>query len=217
MSGLSRVRACDFELGPGSGFKMRPFCNSVWVCRQGPIRRDWKPTNSKNRLKSFCEVGYANFRPNIFVAGKRISMEILVGVGLHAWCPVASKRFVVFQKRKCARKYRLYNVKRFEQDIKSRCNSHFLQNAWTLKCSTLRVTCTCDQCDSAFCALQLTALIKPKWCVLLYCCACSHPNTMLMEAGWTTAPCPATNISILNVNHLQGQNKVWLVLLSKHL
>jgi len=25
----------------------------------------------------------------------------------------------------------------------------------------LRVICTCDQCDSPFCALQLTALIKP--------------------------------------------------------
>jgi len=42
------------------------------------------PTNSENRLKSFCEVGYATFRPNVFAAGKRISVEILVGVGLHA-------------------------------------------------------------------------------------------------------------------------------------
>jgi len=42
------------------------------------------PTNSKNRLKSFCEVGYANFRPNVFDAGQRISMEILVKVGLRA-------------------------------------------------------------------------------------------------------------------------------------
>ena len=33
-----------------------------------------------------------------------------------------------------------------------------------MKCSTIRVICTCDQCDSAFCALQLTALIKPSWC-----------------------------------------------------
>ena len=63
--------------------------------------------------------------------------------------------------------------------------------------STVRVTCTCDQCDSAFCALQLTALIKPKLCVLPNCCVCLHPNTMLMEAGWTTVPCPETNISIL--------------------
>ena len=39
------------------------------------------PASSKNRLKSFSEVGYANFRPNVFAAGKRISMEILVGVG----------------------------------------------------------------------------------------------------------------------------------------
>jgi len=42
------------------------------------------PTDSKNRLKSFREVGYANFRPNAFAAGKRISMEIVVRVGLHA-------------------------------------------------------------------------------------------------------------------------------------
>ena len=49
----------------------------------------------------------------------------------------------------------------------------------------------------AFCALQLTVLIKPKWYVLLYCCACLHPNTILMETGWTTVPCPTTNLSIL--------------------
>ena len=44
---------------------------------------------------------------------------------------------------------------------------------------------------------QLTAPIKLKWCVLQYCCACLHPNTILMEAGWTTVPCAATNLSIL--------------------
>jgi len=37
----------------------------------------------------------------------------------------------------------------------------------------LIVIYTCDQCDSAFCALQLTALMKPNWCVLLHCCACT--------------------------------------------
>ena len=67
---------------------MRPFHNSVWVCRPGPTGGDWKDKSSthqcNNRLKSFCEVDYANFRPNVFSAGKRISMEILVGVGLHA-------------------------------------------------------------------------------------------------------------------------------------
>jgi len=125
-------------------------------------------------------------------------MEILVGVGLHVWCPVASKRFVVFEKTEMCKKNicRLCNVKRLKQDIKSRCNLH-LWNAWKLKCSTVRITCPCDQCDSVFCALQLTALIKPKWCFLLYCCACLLPNAILMEAGWTTVPCPATNISIL--------------------
>ena len=68
---------------------MRPFYNSVWVCMQGQqaeIERTVHPppANSKNRLISFFEVGYANFRPNVFAAGKRISMEILVGVRLHA-------------------------------------------------------------------------------------------------------------------------------------
>jgi len=29
-------------LGTGSGFKMRPFYNSVWVCRQGPNKRRLK-------------------------------------------------------------------------------------------------------------------------------------------------------------------------------
>jgi len=56
------------------------------------------PTKRKNRLKSFCEVGYANFRPNVLAAGKRISMKILVGVGLHSCCPASLKRFVAFSR-----------------------------------------------------------------------------------------------------------------------
>jgi len=36
----SQVWACDLGLGPGSGFKMRPFYNSVWVCVQRATRRD---------------------------------------------------------------------------------------------------------------------------------------------------------------------------------
>jgi len=58
-----------------------------YLCRgqQGEIERiHLPPTNSKNKLKSFCEVGYANFRPNVFAAGKRMSMEILAGVRLLA-------------------------------------------------------------------------------------------------------------------------------------
>ena len=82
--------------------KWGPFttlCGYVCSEQQGEIERILPPpTNSKNRLKSLCEIGYANFRPNVFVVGKRISMEILVGVGLHAWCPVALKRFVAFSK-----------------------------------------------------------------------------------------------------------------------
>jgi len=55
-------------------------------------------TNSKNRLKSFCEVGYANYRLNVFAA-KRISVETLVGLGLHARCPVPLKRIADFSKK----------------------------------------------------------------------------------------------------------------------
>ena len=86
--GFDLVRAYDFGFGSGSDFKIRPFYNSVWVCMQGQHgeieRKHPPPTTTKNRFKSFCEVGYANFRPNVFAEGKRISMEILVGVGMHA-------------------------------------------------------------------------------------------------------------------------------------
>jgi len=82
--------------------KWGPFttlCGYVGRGQQGQIERIHPPpTNCKNRLKSFCEVGYANFRPNVFAAGKRISVEILVGVELHARCPVPLKRFVAFSK-----------------------------------------------------------------------------------------------------------------------
>jgi len=40
-----RARA-GFGLRPGSGFKMRPFYNSLWVCMQGPTRGEWKHTSS---------------------------------------------------------------------------------------------------------------------------------------------------------------------------
>jgi len=74
-------------------------CGHVCRGQQGEIERIHPtPTNCKHRLKSFCEVGYTNFRPNVFRAGKRISIEILVGVGLYAWCPVALKIFVAFTK-----------------------------------------------------------------------------------------------------------------------
>jgi len=67
--------------------------------QQGEIEKiHLPPTNSKCRVKSFCEVGYTNFRPNVFGAAKRISMEILVRVGLHAGCPVALQRFLAFSK-----------------------------------------------------------------------------------------------------------------------
>ena len=76
-------------------------CGYVGRGKQWEIKRiHSSPTNIKNRLKSFCEVGYANFRPNVFPVGKTISVEILVGLGLRAWCPVACKRFVALSKKR---------------------------------------------------------------------------------------------------------------------
>ena len=60
----------------------------------------------------------------------------------------------------------------------------------------LRVICTCDQCDSQFCALQLTALIKPNWCILLNCCACLHHSLIVVQPSWTTVPCPTTKLGL---------------------
>jgi len=83
ISGSARVQASQW--GP-----FTTLCRYVGRDQQGEIERIHPPpTHSKNRFKSFCEIGYAKFRPNVFAAGKRISMEILVGVGLHAWWPVA--------------------------------------------------------------------------------------------------------------------------------
>ena len=89
MSGSNRVWACDLWIGPGSGFKMRALlqlCVGLYSKgQQGEIEGIRpSPTNSKNRLKQFCEVGYANFRPNVLAACKRISTKLLVGVRLHA-------------------------------------------------------------------------------------------------------------------------------------
>ena len=138
------------------------------------------PTNSKNILKSFCEVGYTNFRPNVFSADKRISVEILGGVGLHALMPIFIKKIrSFFKKRKCARK--VFIVLVMLSDLN--------------KTSNRAVTHTYKM-DENWSGL-LSALIKPNWCVLLYFCACLPPNTILMETGWTTVPCPATNLSIL--------------------
>ena len=61
----------------------------------------------------------------------------------------------------------------------------------------VRVVCTCDQCDSPFCALQLTALIKSNWCVLLYCCAYMYHSLIVVQPSWTTTPCPTTKLGLL--------------------
>ena len=61
----------------------------------------------------------------------------------------------------------------------------------------LRVICTCGQCDSPFCSLQLTALIKPNWYVLLYCCVCLQHSLIIVQPSWATVPCPTTKLSML--------------------
>jgi len=77
-----------------------------------------------------CEVNYATSRPNFFANGNRISIEILVGVGLHALCSVALRRFVAFSKNVNVQQkifiVFVSNVQHLEQDIKSRYNLHFL-------------------------------------------------------------------------------------------
>jgi len=100
ISGSGRVQASKW----GS---FTTLCGFVGSGQQAETELTLHPphANSKNRLKSFFEVGYTIVRPNVFAAGKRISIEILEGVGVHAWCPVALKRFGAFLKiRKCARK-----------------------------------------------------------------------------------------------------------------
>ena len=56
--------------------------------------------------------------------------------------------------------------------------------------------CTCDQCDSPFCALQLTALIKPDWGVLLDCFVCLYHSLELVQPSWIAVPCPTTKLSL---------------------
>jgi len=110
--------------------KWGPFttlCGCVCGVQQGEIERIRPPpTNNKYRLKSFCEVGYANFRPNVFSAGKRISMEILLGVGLHAVMPSCIEKICsFFKKRKCARKI-------FIVFITLSAIQHFVYSNWQL-------------------------------------------------------------------------------------
>jgi len=107
-------------------------------------------------------------------------METCLGVLLHARCLVAKGT----KQQKCARKifnYNLQYIYRTLQFIVFLTLSAFYKTSnraltHTYKMHTnrcvLQVISTCGKCDSLFCALHVTALIKPNWCVLLYCCAC---------------------------------------------
>jgi len=69
-----------------------------------------------------------------------------------------------------------------------------------IKCSTLRVICTLHVRPTRSSSLRTTTDSSDKkiiWCILLYCRVCLYPNTILMEAGWTTVRCPETNLSTL--------------------
>ena len=59
------------------------------------------------------------------------------------------------------------------------------------------MTCTCDQCDSPFCVLQLTALIKPNWCVLLYRYASLRHSLIVVQPSWTAVPGLTTKLGLL--------------------
>ena len=54
----------------------------------------------------------------------------------------------------------------------------------------MRFTILCTPTDSS----DETQLMC---CTTVYCCASLHPDTILMEAGCISVPCPATNLSIL--------------------
>jgi len=58
------------------------------------------------------------------------------------------------------------------------------------------VICTRDQCDSPFCTLQLTALMKPNLCVLPYCCASLCHSLIVVQPSWTAVPCPTTKLGL---------------------
>jgi len=62
-------------------------------------------------------------------------------------------------------------------------------------CST--VICTCDQCDSLFCALQLTALIKTQLMCSSNCCASLCHSLIVVQPSWTAAPWPTTKLRLL--------------------
>jgi len=65
--------------------KWGPFttqCDNVCRGQQGEIERIHPPpTKSKYRLKSFCEVGYANFRPNILLLVREYQWRFWYGWG----------------------------------------------------------------------------------------------------------------------------------------
>jgi len=127
-------------------------------------------------------------------------MEILVGMGLHAWCPVALKKICSFvNKRKCARKIFIIFVTLSDLNKTSNravTHTYKMHENWSvlqyfksdMHVRPMRFSISCNPADSSD---------KTNWCVLLYCCACLHPNTIIMETRWSTVPCPATHLSIL--------------------
>ena len=111
ISGSGRVQASKW--GP-----FTTLCGFVGRGQQAEIERTVHPPKT---------LGYANFRPNVFAAGKRISMEILVGGGACMMSSSIKKIWSFFKKTEMCKKniYRLCNIRRLEQNIKSRGNPYF--------------------------------------------------------------------------------------------
>jgi len=139
-------------------------CGHVGRGQQGEIERIHPlPTNGKNRLKSFCEVGYANFKPNVLLLVRGYQWRFGRG-GAACMMPSSIKKICsFFKKRKCAGK--IFIVFVTLSDLNKTSNRAVTHTSYKMLenwCSTVRVVCTCGQCDLTFCVLQLTALIKPK-------------------------------------------------------
>jgi len=82
----NKCRTCaGFGLGPGSGFKMRLFYNSVWVCRQGTNNGRWKgymlhPPKVKTDCNNFVKLATLNLGQMflLLVRGYQCYIAVLV-------------------------------------------------------------------------------------------------------------------------------------------
>jgi len=136
-----------------------------YVCRgrQMEIERIHPPPIScKNRLKSFCEVGYT-ISGLIFCCWQEDINGAFGRGGATYMMPSSIKKICSFsKKRKCARKIFIVFVTLSNLSMTSnRAVTHASYKIHENWCVLLWVIYTCGQCDSTYCALQLTPLTKP--------------------------------------------------------